>query len=120
MEQLHESGACDELMQQIDSGELQIDGKNGFLNQMIKAVLERGLKAVLSGHLGYEKGDSAARLLPNSRNGSHPKTLASQVGDVELAVPRGRNGTFTPQLVPKGSRRTRGLDEMVVSLYAGA
>ncbi len=119
MEQLRESGAFEELMEQIDSGELQIDGKNGFLNQMIKAVLERGLKAELSGHLGYEKGDSAARVLPNSRNGSYPKTLASQVGDVELAVPRDRNGTFTPQLVPKGSRRTGGLDEMIVSLYAG-
>ena len=119
IEQLKESGAIDELMEQIDSGELQIDGKHGFLNQMIKAVLERGLQAELAGHLGYEKGDRAARLLPNSRNGSYPKTLASQVGDVELAVPRDRNGSFTPQLVPKGSRRTGGLDEMIISLYAG-
>ena len=119
IEQLKESGAFDELMEQIDSGELQIDGKHGFLNQMIKAVLERGLQAELAGHLGYEKGERAARLLPNSRNGSYPKTLASQVGDVELAVPRDRNGSFTPQLVPKGSRRTGGLDEMIISLYAG-
>lgn len=116
VEQLWESGAFDELMEQIDSGELQIDGKNGLLNQMIKAVLERGLSAELSGHLGYEKGDSAARLLPKSRDGSYPKTLASPVGDVALAFPRDRNGTFTPQLEPKGSRRTGGLDEMIVSL----
>ena len=119
IEQLRESGAFDELMEQIDSGQLQIDGKNGFLNQMIKAVLERGLQAELSGHLGYEKGDPAARLLPNARNGSYPKTLASQAGDVGLDIPRDRNGSFTPQLVPKGSRRTGGLDEMVISLYAG-
>ena len=119
MERLKESGAFDELMEQIDSGELQIDGKNGFLNQMIKAVLERGLQTEMSGHLGYEKGDPAARLLPNSRNGSYPKTLASQVGDVELNIPRDRNGSFTPQLVPKGCRRTGGLDEMIISLYAG-
>jgi transposase-like protein len=119
MEQLRDSGAFDELMEQIDSGELQIDGKNGFLNQMIKAVLERGLKSELSGHLGYEKGDPAARILSNSRNGFYPKTLASQAGDVELAIPRDRNGTFVPRLVPKGSRRTGGLDEIIVSLYAG-
>jgi putative transposase len=119
IEQLRESGAFDELMEQIDSGQLQIDGKNGFLNQMIKAVLERGLQAELSGHLGYEKGDPAARLLPNARNGSYPKTLASQAGDVGLDIPRDRNGSFTPQLVPKGSRRTGGLDEMIISLYAG-
>jgi putative transposase len=119
MERLKESGAFDELMEQIDAGELQIDGKNGFLNQMIKAVLERGLQAEMSGHLGYEKGDPAARLLPNSRNGSYPKTLASQAGDVELAIPRDRDGSFTPRLVPKGSRRTGGLDEMIISLYAG-
>ena len=119
IEQLRESGAFDELMEQIDSGQLQIDGKNGFLNQMIKAVLERGLQAELSGHLGYEKGDPAARLLPNARNGSYPKTLASQAGDVGLDIPRDRNGSFTPQPVPKGSRRTGGLDEMIISLYAG-
>jgi putative transposase len=119
MEQLRESGAFDELMEQIDSAELQIDGKNGFLNQMIKAVLERGLKSELSGHLGYEKGDPAARLLPNSRNGFYPKTLASQAGDVDLALPRDRNGSFVPRLVPKGARRTGGLDEMIISLYAG-
>ena len=118
MERPRDSGVFDELMQQIDSGDLQIDGKDGFLSQMKKAVMERGLHTELSEHLGYEKGDRAARLLPNARNGSFPKTLASQVGDVELAVPRDRNGSFNPQLVPKGSRRTGGLDDMIVSLYA--
>jgi putative transposase len=72
----------------------------------------------LTGHLGYEKGDPAGRCLPNSRNGTTPKTLATEVGDVELAVPRDRAGSFEPRLVPKGSRRAGGLDE-VISLYAG-
>jgi putative transposase len=124
MEAFKASGAFDELMEQIDAGRLQIDGKDGFLNLMIKAVLERGLQTELSEHLGYEKGDPAkgdpaARLLPNSRNGSYPKTVASTVGDVGLAVPRDRAGTFSPQLVPMGSRRTGGLDDMIISLYAG-
>ena len=59
------------------------------------------------------------RMFPNSRNGTFPKTVASEIGDVELAIPRDRNGTFTPMLVPKGARRLDGLDAMIVSLYAG-
>src|SRR5690606_26765405 len=63
--------------------------------------------------------DPAGRGSPNSRNGSTPKTLATEVGDVELATPRDRVGTFEPRLVPKGARRVGGLDEMIISLYAG-
>jgi putative transposase len=73
----------------------------------------------LTGHLGYEKGDPAGRGSPNSRNGSSLKTLATEVGDVPLAVPRDRAGSFEPRLVPKGSRRAGGLDDMIISLYAG-
>jgi len=94
-------------------------GQNGFLPEMVKAVLERGLAAELTGHLGYEKGDPAGRGSANSRNGTSAKTLATEVGPVPLAVPRDRAGSFEPRLVPKGSRRAGGLDEMVISLYAG-
>ncbi len=55
----------------------------------------------------------------NSRNGTFPKTVSSEIGDIELAMPRDRDGTFTPMLVPKGARRLDGLDAMIVSLYAG-
>ena len=58
-------------------------------------------------------------MFPNSRNGTSAKTVATNVGDVELAIPRDRDGTFTPMLVPKGSRRLSQLDEMIISLYAG-
>ena len=119
MEALKASGAFDELMGQIDRGEIDLDGKHGFIQQLIRAGLERGLKAELSDHLGYEEGDPAGRGVPNSRNGSYPKTVSTVAGDIDLAVPRDRAGTFTPTLVPKGSRRTGGLDEMIVSLYAG-
>src|SRR5690606_1253208 len=81
--------------------------------------LERGLQAELTDHVGYEKGDPEASVFPNSRNGSFPKTVATSVGDVELRIPRDRDGTFTPRLVPTGSRRLSQLDEMIVSLYAG-
>ena len=49
-----------------------------------------------------------ASLFPNSRNGTFPKTVASEIGDMELAIPRNRKGTFTPMLVPEGSRRLDG------------
>jgi transposase-like protein len=81
--------------------------------------LERGLEVELTDHVGYERGDADASLFPNSRNGTTPKTVSSEVGEVELAVPRDRNGSFTPQLIPKGSRRLGGLDEVIISLYAG-
>lgn len=116
---LEATGALDELYAQIDAGRVQFDGKDGLIAQLIKAGLERGLQAELSDHLGYDKGDAEAVEFNNSRNGSYPKTVSTSVGDVELAVPRDRDGTFTPRLVPKGSRRTGGLDDMIVSLYAG-
>jgi transposase-like protein len=80
----------------IDAGEVTLDGKDGLIQQLIKAGLERGLQAELSDHLGYDKGDPEAALFPNSRNGSSPKTVATSVGDVELAIPRDRDATFTP------------------------
>jgi putative transposase len=118
-ERLKASGALDELFARIDAGEVELEGHDGLIQQLIKAGLERGLHAELSDHLGYERGDPTAAFFSNSRNGSYPKTVASQVGDVELDIPRDRDGTFSPTLVPKGSRRLSGLDEMIISLYAG-
>jgi putative transposase len=117
--QMLDAGLLDDVMERVDAGGLALTGEGGFLPEMIKAVLERGLAAELTGHLGYEKGDPAGRGSPNSRNGTSPKTLATEVGDVPLDVPRDRAGTFEPRLVPKGARRVGGLDEMIISLYAG-
>jgi transposase-like protein len=116
---LERAGVLDELYEQIDAGQIEFDGPDGLIQQLIKTGLERGLQAELSDHLGYDKGDPAASEFPNSRNGSYPKTVATSVGDVDLDIPRDRAGTFTPCLVPKGSRRLGGLDDMIVSLYAG-
>ena len=118
-DRLKASGALDQIFEQIDAGEVPLGGDDGLLKGMLKAALERGLEVELTDHVGYERGDPEASLFPNSRNGTTAKMVSSQVGDVELAVPRDRNGTFTPQLVPKGSRRLGGLDEMIISLYAG-
>src|SRR4051812_1375054 len=114
-----DAGLLDELMDRVDAGELTLTGEGGFLPEMVKAVLERGLQAELTEHLGYERGDPAGRGSPNSRNGSTPKTLQTEVGPVPLDTPRDRAGSFEPRLVPKGARRAGGPDEMIVSLYAG-
>jgi transposase-like protein len=118
-EALRASGAVDDLLAQIDSGEVALTGEGGLLPGLIKLALERGLAAELTDHLGYEKGDPAGRARPNARNGSSAKTVQTEAGPVPLDVPRDRDGSFTPRLVPKGQRRIGGLDDMIISLYAG-
>src|SRR6185437_14271028 len=107
-----EAGLLDRLMERVGDDGLRLTGEGGFLPEMVKAVLERGLQAELTDHLGYEKGDPAGRGSPNSRNGSTSKVLATEVGDVALDTPRDRAGVFEPRLVAKGARRAGGLDEM--------
>ena len=110
----------DELIEAKESGQLRLTGEGGFLPELIKRVLERGLQVELADHLGYEKGDPAGRGAPNSRNGATPKTLLTEAGPVPLDMPRDRISSFEPRLVPKGERRLAGgLDEMIISLYAG-
>ncbi|MEJ3403470.1 IS256 family transposase [Rathayibacter sp. YIM 133350] len=117
-DRLKSSGALDEIFAKIDAGE-PLTGEQGLLGGMLKATLERGLEAELTEHVGYERGDVEASLYPNSRNGTTPKMVSTEIGEVDLAIPRDRNGTFTPMLVPKGQRRLDGLDGMIISLYAG-
>jgi putative transposase len=93
-------------------------GDEGVFRALKKALLERMLGAELTDHLGYAKGDAAGRGSGNSRNGYSAKTVLTEDGAVELAVPRDRNGTFEPQIVPKGETRLDGFDERIVSLYA--
>lgn len=110
----------DQLIARVQAGDVTLTGDGGFIPQMIKAVLERGLQAELSDHLGYDKHDRAGAGSGNSRNGSTPKTMRSEVGQFELDTPRDRNGTFSPALVPKGARQVGGgLSDMILSLYAG-
>jgi len=110
----------DDLIAQTGSDGVALTGKDGFLPELVRKVLERGLAVELTDHLGYDKGDPAGRGSGNSRNGSTAKTLATEVGPIGLNTPRDRAGTFEPRLVPKGARRVGGgLDEMIISLYAG-
>ncbi len=93
-------------------------GAQELLNEMTKAVLERALDAEMTHHLGYDKGDPAGNGSGNSRNGRSPKTVSTTNGPVELAVPRDRNGSFEPAIVPKRARRLGNIDEAILSLYS--
>jgi putative transposase len=83
-----------------------------------KAVLERALAEEMTGHLGYDKHDPADRGSGNSRNGTTPKTVLTDIGAVDLAVPRDRNGSFEPQIVRKGQTRLKGFNDRIIALYA--
>ena len=109
----------DELMARTDERGVSLTGEGGFLPEMIKAVLERGMGAELTDHLGYDRGDVAGNGSGNSRNGTTPKTIGTEVGDIGLDQPRDRASTFGSALVPKGARRLGGLEDMIISLYAG-
>ena len=116
------SGALDPLFERIDGGQIELTGDGGLLGELTRVALERGLQAEMTSHLGYAPGDRESKAgggHANSRNGSYPKTLSTPVGEVTVLVPRDRDGSFTPRLVPKHSRRLGGLDEMIISLYAG-
>jgi putative transposase len=93
-------------------------GPGGLLAGLTKTVLETALEAELTDHLGYEKHDPVGRNGANSRNGARSKTVITEVGPVELDVPRDREGTFEPRIVPKRARRLGGVDELVISLVA--
>ncbi|MFI9077034.1 transposase [Streptomyces sioyaensis] len=108
----------EQLMDSADAVGAPLAGEGGLLQQLSKALLERALQAEMSEHLGYEKGDPAGRGSGNSRNGAAAKTVLTDVGPVEVEVPRDRNGAFEPQIVPKNARRLSGFDEQVLALYA--
>ncbi len=93
-------------------------GRDGILKQLQKRLLEKAMGAELTVHLGYGKHDPAGKNSGNSRNGSSPKTLKGEFGNLELATPRDRNGTFEPQIVTKGQRRFEGFDQAIISLYS--
>jgi len=100
------------------AGGLSLAGEGGFLQQMTRLVLQAGLEAEMSSHLGYDKHEPVGRNGGNSRNGTRTKTVITEVGPVDIEVPRDRDASFAPATVPKRVRRLRGVDEMVVSLVA--
>src|SRR3954471_20353529 len=110
--------AIDALLADAEAAGTAIDGPDGLLAKMTKAVLERALDVEIADHLGYEPGDPAGNGSGNSRNEPGRKTVHTPAGPVELEVPRDRNGSFTPVIVPKRKRRLGNVEDMILSLYA--
>lgn len=90
--------------------------KDGLFKQLTKGLVERALNAEMSEHLGYEKHDISDN--DNYRNGNSTKTLISESGNIGIEVPRDRNSSFEPILIPKRTTRLKGLEDKIISLYA--
>ncbi|MCP4960330.1 MAG: IS256 family transposase [Actinomycetia bacterium] len=97
---------------------VELTGDDGLLTGLVRQVLQTGLEVEMTDHLGYGRNAVEGRGSGNSRNGTTPKTVTTEVGQVDLAVPRDRAGTFDPVTVPKHQRRLDGLSGNVISLYA--
>ena len=106
------------LVAQARSEGVELIGPGGLLTGLTKSVLESALEAEISEHLGYEQYDAAGRDGGNSRNGTRTKTVFTEIGPVQIEVPRDRDGTFEPAIVKKRQRRLSGVDQIILSLSA--
>ena len=108
-------GLIDRLLTQSRGRDLL--GEGGLVQQFTKQLLETALDTELTDHLGYDRGDPVGRGSGNSRNGTTPKRVHTDVGTVDIDVPRDRNGTLDPQIVAKGQRRLEGFNDRIIALY---
>ena len=111
----------DELVDELLAGaktEEEVVGPGGLLAQLTKRLVERAMEVELSDHLGYEPHREPPGGAGNTRNGSTPKTLATEHGPVPIDTPRDRDGSFEPKIVRKRQRRFEGFDEKILALYS--
>ena len=97
-----------QLAERAQAEGLSLTGPGGLLGRLTKVVLEGALEGEMDAHLGYAKHDPAGRDGGNSRNGHRDKTVLTDVGPVEIAVPRDRDASFAPKIVAKRQRRLGG------------
>ena len=109
---------AEQLVEQARADGKNLVGPGGLLSDLTKQVLETGLEVEMEEHLGYAKHSAEGRNGGNSRNGTRSKTVITEIGPIELDVPRDRDGSFDPQTVRKNQRRLDGVDSMVISLTA--
>ena len=102
----------DDFLKQFKSGE----DLEAFLSELHKRGIEKMLEGEIDAHLDYEKHQQSNN--PNYRNGKTKKKIKTEYGEAQIQVPRDRDGTFDPQIVPKRSRFAKGIESMVISLYA--
>jgi putative transposase len=107
-----------ELVEQARAEGAELVGAGGLLSGLTKTVLETALEAEISEHLGYDRHEAAGRNGDNSRNGHRSKRVLTELGPVDIDVPRDRDGSFEPKIVKKRQRRLDSIDEIVLSLTA--
>ena len=93
-------------------------GQDGLLKRLTSALVTRAMEAEMGEHLGYAEGQAPPPASTNRRNGKRTKRLRSDFGELEVRVPRDREGSFEPQLVPKHSREFKGFDDKIIAMYA--
>jgi putative transposase len=118
MPQIDQKQLAEQLVAQADAEGANLVGPDGMLAGLTKNVLETALEAEMSEHLGYDKHEAMGRNRENSRNGTRTKTVQTEVGPVQIEVPRDRDGSFEPGIVKKRQRRLDGIDDLVLSLTA--
>ena len=89
-----------------------------MLKDLLGETLQGMLEAEMDEALGYEKYDSISKSIDNSRNGYSKKTVKTELGPVEINIPRDRNGEFEPRIIPKHQRSVNGIEEKILGLYA--
>ncbi len=107
----------DELLKD-DKNPQDLLGENGIIKQLTKAMIELCLQTEMEEHLGYPKHGSKEEDQSNVHDGTSRKTLKSEHGELKIAVPRDRDGSFEPMLVKKRQTRLQGFEEKVLALYA--
>jgi putative transposase len=111
----------DEVIDQLLAGagtEQEIAGPGGLLAALTKRLVERAMEVELTDHLGYEPHSEPPGGAGNTRNGTSPKTLVTEHGQVDIDAPRDRNGSFEPKIVRKRQRRFEGFDDKILALYS--
>jgi putative transposase len=111
------SKLIDNLLKEYKTPE-QVLGANGLMGELTRRIVERMANGELTTHLGYGKHDPAGANSGNSRNGYIEKTVETEHGPQAVNMPRDRNGTFEPQILPKRQRRLGKFDDIIISLYA--
>lgn len=115
-----EKDQIEKLLEELDFKSLtpeDITGPDGLIKQLTKRLLEKAMTAEMEEHLGYNKFERTEAEKTNSRNGTSRKTVKTNNGDVPVDIPRDRNSEYNPKIIPKHSRRFKGFDDKIISLY---
>jgi transposase-like protein len=119
--QKKEKDAIDQILDTIDFRGLtqdEVAGQGGLIKQLSGRILQRALEAEMTEHLGYEKDSKAGDNSGNSRNGHTEKTVLLENQSAKIIVPRDRNGTFEPIIIPKHEKRLPLFNDQIISMYS--